>query len=232
MVAKSISKMILITLLNLFLMECSVMDKNNPNSDILLFENFSKEIELPGEFFSGVTNIIADSIFLDKDLLLKPKQSQKITGDMFDFLCNLDLINRWSVYKEADINPHSNKIEDFIESRKKELSLFYLGEVIINEKYKSFLILSTDGVDSEYNLVRNLYLMNVENDKCKSLTRVASYTCFDGECNYIYTERSSNNLFIQREKEVSSNVIVTEKAQKAPPFVKFMYDKKGMLKTF
>lgn len=230
MVTKIKNGMILIALLNLLFMECSTMDKSNPNTDALLFENYSKEMELPTEFFSINSNVITDSILLDKELLLQPKQSQKITGNVFNFLCDLDLINGWNLWKDDDLNLYPNKVEEFVELRKKELSLFCLGEVKLSREFQSFLILSIDGVDNEYNLTRNLYLMNVKNNKCESLTRVASYTCFDGECNYIYTERSANNLFIQKEVEVSSNVIVVEKSEKETSRIKFMYDKNGMLK--
>jgi hypothetical protein len=230
MVTKIKNNMILIVLLNLLFMKCSTMDKSNPNTVALLFENYSKEMELPTEFFSINTHVITDSIFLDEELLLQPKQSQKITGNVFSFLCDLDLINGWNLWKDDDLNLYPNKVEEFVELRKKELSLFCLGEVSLSEEFQSFLILSIDGVDNEYNLIRNLYLMNVKNNKCESLTRVASYTCFNGECNYIYTERSANNLFIQKEVEVSSNVIVVEKSEKETSRIKFMYDKKGMLK--
>lgn len=181
-------RMILIVLLNLLFIECTSMYKSNFNNDALLFENYSKEMELPKDFFSIDSNIVTDRVFLDKKSLLQPKQSQKISGKAFNFLCNLDVINRWSIYKDADINPYSNNIEEFIDLRKKELSLFCLGEVIIEKEFQSFLILLIDGVDNEYSICRNLYLMNVKNNKCKSLTRVATYTCFDGECIYMYTE--------------------------------------------
>lgn len=222
--------MILIALLNMFFVECSTMDKSNPNTDVLLFENYSKEMELSKDFFSIDSEIILDSILLDKEELLQPKQKQEITGKAFDFLCNLDLINRWSIYKEKDINPYSNKVDEFITQRKKELSLFCLGEVKISENFQSFLILSIDGVDNEYNLVRNLFLVNVKNNMCKSLTRVASYTCFDGECNYIFTEKLEENLFTQKEIEVSTNVNADEQYKKETPPLKFKYDKKGIIK--
>ena len=142
----------------------------------------------------------------------------------------MDVINRWSIYKDADINPYSNNIEEFIDLRKKELSLFCLGEVIIEKEFQSFLVLLIDGVDNEYSICRNLYLMNVKNNKCKSLTRVAAYTSFDGECIYMYTERFANNLFIQKEIEDSSNIITAEKSGNETSPIKFMYDKKGMIK--
>ncbi|MFA7051285.1 MAG: hypothetical protein WC189_04275 [Bacilli bacterium] len=206
------------------------MDKSNPNNNTILFENYSREMELPKGFFFADSRIILDSILIEKETLLQPEQNQKITGKAFDFFCDLDLINRWSVYKEEDINPYSNKVDEFIAQRKKELSLFCLGEVRISENFQSFLVLSIDGVDNEYNLVRNLFLVNVENNMCKSLTRVASYTCFDGECNYIFTERTADNYFTQKEVEISTNVIVKEQSKKETPPLKFNYDKKGMVK--
>ncbi|MGE4331899.1 MAG: hypothetical protein AB7E53_02365, partial [Macellibacteroides sp.] len=43
--------MILIVLLNLLFIECTSMYKSNFNNDALLFENYSKEMELPKDFF-------------------------------------------------------------------------------------------------------------------------------------------------------------------------------------
>ena len=44
--------MILIVLLNLLFIECTSMYKSNFNNDALLFENYSKKMELPKDFFS------------------------------------------------------------------------------------------------------------------------------------------------------------------------------------
>ena len=49
--------MILIVLLNLLFIECTSMYKSNFNNDALLFENYSKEMELPKDFFSTSTSL-------------------------------------------------------------------------------------------------------------------------------------------------------------------------------
>jgi hypothetical protein len=225
--------MILIILFNLLFIKCSTMDNSLPNSDILLFENYAQnKIILPEEPLLNEGISFSDSILVNKEWLLRPKQGHKIKGELFNVLCQFNLINQWNTYKKSEINPYSDNYEEFLEKRKQELRLFYLGEIKLNKNYKSFLILVSDGENDDYNVVRNLFLMNVMNNKVSSLTRVSSYTCFDGECNYIYTEISTNNFLIMREEEVSSDVIVPEEVQieKGTSVIKFLYDKNGILK--
>lgn len=59
------------------------------------------------------------------------------------------------------------------------------------------------------------------------------YTCFDRECKYIYTELSPKGVFIQKDKEVSSDVILSEEVQqeKEDTEIKFIYNNKGILKV-
>lgn len=229
---RMINGILLFAILCPFLLGCITIKKDREGSETLLFENYSKEMVLPIGFYSINNEIILDSVLLDKDSLLYPKPSQKIVGPSFDFLCNLDLINRWSIFKnEDDINPYSNIFDEFLESRKQNLKLFCLGEVMVSDKFRSFLILSIEGEDNEFFFIRNLYLLNVSSNKCKSITRIASYTCFDGVCNYIFTERTTNIHFIQREIEVGSDVIMNEKHTTQNTPIKFKFNKNGMLKT-
>lgn len=199
-------------------------------NEYLLFENFLEEKILPTDFSTIDSDIITDSIFFNEKLLLHPRSESKITGYMFDFLCNIDLINNKDAYEDIAANSLSENYDKFIETRKSNLKLYNLGKIIISKEFETLVILSIDGDDDEYNWVRNLYLINVDNQKCKSITRISCYACFDGECLYLYTERKANNLFVLKDKDTNCNLSIADEMQRDLFVVKFMYDKKGMLK--
>jgi hypothetical protein len=226
--------MTLIILFSLFLAECATMDNSFINRDILLFENYyQNEIMLPEEYLSSKGNIYCiDSLLVKKEILLQT-QGEKITGELFDVLCSLDMINQWNIYKQSDINPYSTKHEEFVEKRKHELELFYLGKLKLSKNFNSFLILVSTGKNDDYNVIKTVLLVNVAGNKVASITRTSNYTCFDGECNYIYTELSEKGVFIQKDKEVSSDVILPKEVQpeNEKTGIKFIYDRKGYLKT-
>ena len=218
----------LILLVNAFFMRGYAT--NDDRNEYLLFKNFLDEKVLPADFSTINSNIITDSVFFNEKLLLYPCVESKITGCMFDFLCDIDLINNKDSYEDIDVNNSSENYDKFLESRKKELKLYNVGRIIISKEFESYIILSIDGDDNEYNWVRNLYLINVNNQKCKSLTKISCYTCFDGECLYLYTERKGNNMFVLNDKDVNCNLSMVDKTQTKISVVKFMYDEKGMVK--
>lgn len=241
-----------------FFISFSAEEKMCEDTTILLYENYSQqEIKLPAELFVIEPNIVTDSIYLDNimskespygQISLGDKDSRqteknrdesnvkrnekefRITGDLFNILCHIELINKWDFYKD---DFYLNEYDKFIEERKKELRLFYMGEVKIDSNYRSFLILVINGKEDLFNIYRDLYLMNVIGDKCQSLTRVASYTYFDGDSHYLYTKRLNNDSFVQKREELSSDVIFLEEPeseQEKIPCIKFYYDEQGMLK--
>ncbi|WP_370861451.1 hypothetical protein [Parabacteroides faecis] len=228
MVIIFVRKNILILLVNIFFMRGYAT--NDGRNEYLLFENFLEEKMLPVDFSAINGYIITDSVFFNEKLLLYPRNESKITGCMFDFLCDIDLINNKNSYEDIDDNNRSKSYDKFLESRKNNLKLYNVGRIIISKEFESFIILSIDGDDNEYNWVRNLYLINVKNQKCKSLTRISCYACFDGECLCLYTERKANNLFVLKDEDINCNLSIVDEIQKNSSIVKFMYDKKGMVK--
>ncbi|NMB65759.1 MAG: hypothetical protein GYA16_12920 [Spirochaetes bacterium] len=234
MVTKIVEKMTLIILLTLFFAECATMDNSLITRDILLFENYyQNEIILPEEYLLSKGNIYYnDSLLVKKESLLQT-QGEKITGELFDVLCSLDMINQWNIYKESDINPYSSKHDEFIEKRKQELELFYLGKLKISKNFNSFLILISTRKNDDYNVIKTVLLINVADNKVASITRICNYTCFDGECNYIYTVLSEKGVFLQKNKEACSDVILPKemKSENEKTGIKFIYDRKGYLKT-
>lgn len=220
-------KIPLIAFVYLFFAGCSIV--SNTDHNILRFENYSTGMELPPDFFSLDSRMITDSVFFNKKLLIQPPpESQRVTGELFDFLNDLDLINGWSIYKE-EINPDADDRNEYIESHKKNHNFFCIGEVKIRDEFQSFLFLLITGVDDAYFVSRDLYLMNVKDNKCKSLTVISSYGLFSGESIYHYTERLSDNLFIHK-CEFTVNTVLLEKILDNAYSVRFKYDKEGMIK--
>lgn len=232
MVTKIVKKMTLITLFSLFLVECNAMGNSFINRDNLLFENYyQNKITLPKECLLNRGNIYFTDNLLVKRKSLLQTQGEKITGELFDVLCNLDIINRWNSYKESDINPYSSKREEFVEKMKQELDLFYLGKLKLSNNFNSYLILVSIGITNNYNVIKIAFLINEVDDKIVSITRVSQYTLFDGDGYHIYTEMSKKGIFIQKDEQVSSDLILPKETQleQANTSIKFIYNKKGFL---
>lgn len=227
MVTIFVKKSVLFIFVNIFFMRCYAVNENNS----LLFENLLEGKKIPTDLSIINKNIITDNILFDKKMLIyPPKNNSKIVGEAFDFLCDFNLINSWDSYVDVDENIYLKDYEKFVESRKSDLSFYYIGKIVISKEFESFIILSIDGNDDEYNWVRNLYLMNISDHKCRSLTRISCYSCFDGECLYLYTERFSNDFFILREANSYPNKLITEDVPIDSSIVKYTYDKNGMVK--
>lgn len=234
MVIKIKTNMILLIFFNLFFAGCFTMNDSQLNNEILLFENYTQtKIKLPKEHFLSETIIFFnDSIFLDKELLLHSEYGSNIDGELFDSLSGLDLINQWSIYKQSDVNPYSYDYNNFVEKRRQELKLTYLGKLNLSQAFNSFLILVSEGED-DYNIIKRVFLLNVVNNDIVSITRMCNYTCFDGECNYIFTKKLKKNVFIQKDIEISSNMILPEEIQpnNEETVIMFTYNKKGYVKV-
>lgn len=233
MVTKIKTNMILLIVFNLFFAGCFTMNDSQLNNEILLFENYTQtSIKLPKEHFISKTIVFNDSIFVNKEILLHSQYGSKIDGELFDALSELDLINQWSIYKQSDVNPYSYDYNKFVEKRRQELKLTYLGKLNLSQAFNSFLILVSEGED-DYNIIKRVFLLNVVNNDIVSITRMSNYTCFDGECNYIFTKKLKKDVFIQKDIEISSNMILPEEVQpdNEETVVRFTYDKMGMLKV-
>lgn len=219
-------------LFGLFLIECTNMDNSITNVDTLLFENYyqNKVVFHEEYLISEEAGYITDSMLVDKERLLKV-QTNKITGELFNTLCNLELINQWKIYNRSEMNIYSDRYEEFVERRSKDLELFYLGKLKISKNFNSFLILVSNTKNDNYNINKSVFLINVKDNKIVSITRMSSYICFDGQCDFIFTEISKKGVLIQKNKEVSSDVILPkeEKQNEEKIEVKFKFDSKGRI---
>jgi len=234
MVTKIKTVIILLILFNLLFLGCSTMKESQLNNEILLFENYiKKNTKLPIEDLLIKSIVFTDSILVNKQSLLHSEYYSTIDGELFDVLSGLDLINQWSLYKQSDLNSYSSDYDKFVEKRRQELKFQYLGELNLSQAFSSFLILVSEGED-DYNIIKKVFLINVSNNEIVSITRMCNYTCFDGECNYIFTKKIKKGLFIQQDIEISSNMILPEEMQldNEVTVIRFTYDKKGALKVY
>ena len=234
MVTKIKTVIILLILFNLFFLGCSTMKESQLNNKILLFENYiKKNTKLPKEDLLIKSIVFTDSILVNKQILLHSEYYSTIDGELFDVLSGLDLINQWSLYKQSDLNSYSSDYDKFVEKRRQELKFQYLGELNLSQAFSSFLILVSEGED-DYNIIKRVFLINVSNNEIVSITRMCNYTCFDGECNYIFTKKIKKGLFIQQDIEISSNMILPKEMQldNEVTVIRFTYDKKGALKVY
>lgn len=210
------------------------MKESQLNNKILLFENYiKKNTKLPKEDLLIKSIVFTDSILVNKQILLHSEYYSTIDGELFDVLSGLDLINQWSLYKQSDLNSYSSDYDKFVEKRRQELKFQYLGELNLSQAFSSFLILVSEGED-DYNIIKRVFLINVSNNEIVSITRMCNYTCFDGECNYIFTKKIKKGLFIQQDIEISSNMILPKEMQldNEVTVIRFTYDKKGALKVY
>jgi hypothetical protein len=161
-------------------------------------------------------------------------KGEKITGELFDIFCGLDIINDWYFYKEwEDLNPFSTNHEEFVEERKQELELYYLWGLKLSNSFNSHLILVSNNRNDDYNTIKSVFLVNIAGKKVVSITRISHYSCRNGNVLYIYTKLSKKGVFTQKEKQISSDVIVPKKYQlkEEKPSVEFIFDKEGFLKS-
>jgi len=232
MVTKTKKNMILLIMSSLFFAGCFTINGSQSNKEMLLFENYTKANIKLQEHFLNENIYFKDSVFLSKELLLRTKQGSEIDGDPFDILCNIEIINQWKIYNHSDISPYSNDYKQFVEERKKELKLEYLGSLCLSQAFNSFLILVSDKERDDYNIIKKVFLINTVDNAIVSITRMCYFSCFDGECNYIFTKEIGKGVFLQKDIEDSSNVVLPEeiKTDNVETGIRFAYDKKGRLK--
>jgi hypothetical protein len=207
------------------------------DNKILIYDNYiQKEIDLNDELDSLKTmSCFYDSILVDIESLKKISKTQKLSKNLFDILCEQDIINQWSEYKDSDLNPFSKNYKEFVAERKQDIALYYFGKVEVSKIFDSYLVLAVYGKYDEYNVIRTLYLMNTIDNKLKSITRVALYVCFDGSSNYVYTKVLGGNRFLIKEKVISTDLKISETlnnksiTQDDILYSNFFYDKEGYL---
>mgnify|MGYP000901787299 FL=1 len=226
------TKVILVILLNLFSLDSIAIDNNFSYDSMFYFQNYYQaQIKLPYNFFLDKGNYYCtDSILLSEDKMLQV-QDKQITGELFDVLFELDMINRWNTFKNIET---CNK-KEFIEKKKQELDIFYLGRLKISDKFKSYLIQVSvkEFMDNRFKFVdKNVYLLNVLDDNLISVTRISYYSLSEGHCNHTYTKKTEKNVFTIKSEELSSDIILPKdmQSENIVTIMKFTYDKKGFCK--
>ena len=223
-----------IFLFNLLFAGCFSMNNPYNNSDILFFENYSyNKFTFPKKNLLRLKEMcFTDSILVNHKILLQA-QNNKITGELFDILCNLDVINHWYIYKKFDKDSFLDyNYEEFVKRKKQEIELFYLGKLKFSKSFDSFLFVSTTNLNDFYFTLKEVFLINVKNNAVVSTTRMCSYTNFEGNAQLIFTVKKAGGTFIQKEETISSDIIIPEGMQfeKEEIAIEFTYDRKGRLK--
>lgn len=192
------------------------------------YENYAQPGIKVQEYF--LNDVVAKKSLLYKEKQLQAARGYKIEGDLFDILCNQKVINGWDAYSQLEPGLYSSNYNEFVEERKKELNLEYLGKLDISQTFESFLVL--DLYEGELTTIKHVFLVNVSNNAITSITKVCAYFSFNGDCLHTFTKKVGNNLFVQREVELSSDAIYPKgmelKEEKVE--IKFTYDESGRLK--
>ncbi len=203
------------------------------NSHNIIFKNYSnEEISIPGNIsnseleYNSTVKVITCDIELTNSI-----HRNKISGKLFELLCRQNVINKWNIYANSEISVYPSNWNEFINIRKKELNLYFIGETELIKSCNSILILSLDGDQDDYNIIRDLYLLNINKDKVlKSITKVSSFYCFDGSCQSTYTQVLKNKTLVQKKEETSTDVILPEEfIEHKVSISKFYYDDDGFL---
>jgi len=229
MVGYSLKRIILVILPIFFFAECkkyNLLEDGYP-----FYENyFQGTIRIPEKMLSHSAFFYTDTLIVS-EVSLQYGQHESIVGESFNTLLNIKMINGWNSFKDLERNVYPKDYEDFITKRKQELELFYLGNLNLSKRYSSYLILVSDIMD-DYNIVLKVFLVNVNDNKVVSVTRMSQYTCFDGDIKYIYTDLSEKGVFIQRSKLLESDVIIPEEYQQEEHekiIFKFTYNRNGFV---
>lgn len=229
MVRCSLKRVILVILSILFFAECKkhiLLEDGYP-----FYENFFQEtIRIPENVLSHSAFFYTDTFIISEERLLHG-QHERIVGESFNTLLNINMINGWDSFEKSVINIYPIDYENFVTKRKQELELFYLGNLNLSKRYSSYLILASDIMD-DYNIVLKVFLINVIDNKVVSVTRMSQFTCFDGDIRYIYTDLSEKGIYTQRSKLLESDVIIPEEYQQEENekiIFKFTYNRYGFV---
>lgn len=217
------------------LLFASCLSKGKIENGNSVFENFYNEIEAVPKRISQITNqlTITDSISLCFSQPIELAKNQHLSKDLFDFLCHLDIINQWPIYQKSAFSPNSDNQAAFIERRKKEIQLYPYGRIQLSKGYTSYLIFAEIGIQDLYTTNQSMYLINVDTDnRLRSITKVASFFCYDGSCMCQSTFIIEDKKFLQLTKETSTDNITPSnmKSNEAEVF-EFSFNSDGYLVT-
>jgi hypothetical protein len=222
-----------IILINLFIFLLNGMDVFSQNIKSLIYENFmQKEIYISDELDSmKIEYYFSDSILVDAACLINLPEKQKSLDRVFNILYEQDVINEWDVYHASVLNPYSDDHMEFIKMRKQEICLYYLGKIKVSNHFDSYLIEAKYGKFNEYNVIRNVFLINSIDNKIKSISRISRYTCFDGNCNHIFSKISDDNIFILKDETISSDLEIPDEESRENEAIDsiFSFNKDGYL---
>ncbi len=171
------------------------------NDEILHYENyFDEKFAIPCKFPRLLNDeVYSDSLLLVKSDMLNLENKIKINGELADFLYDQKTINEWDRYVDYDLNPYPTIYIDYVQARKKDLDLYYLGKVKIDVDFDSYLIV-TENVMGVYGQVRSVYLVNTNETILQSIIEVSSYLSEGDAELYFYSKKTKKNSFLFRDE--------------------------------
>ncbi len=158
-----------------------------------------------------------------------------VPKDVFLRFAGFRLLNNWEDFKEIyGERYHYSTKEEAVCARVKNHILNYCGQVKLSKNFDSFLLMITPEYelkDDRLYAHRELFLVNLSNEKITSVSELYSYFLLEGHSDCAHTIVKRNNDFCISFEELSSDVIVAKEVADEDPrmfrIVNFKFDKKG-----
>jgi hypothetical protein len=209
------------------------------NSSLLFFENFEeKNVFIPEKFKIATNDLYVFSTnSFNMDSFLNPPTEKKIDRKISEFLCQLEIINQWNRYKKFSSDPCYRDQKLYVEKKNKEIEIYLLGAISLNEKVDSYLIFVKDYEPDIYITNRRVYLLNIQGRRLKSIAKIADLSCSEGFCTLMYTELLNRNALLMKWKILTSDAVYDDGTEeennnkKSEQILTTLFvDKKGFLR--
>jgi len=137
------------------------------NSSLLVFKNFEgKDVIIPEKLKIAPTDLfVFNSDSFSQDSFLNPPTGEKIDKKFSEFLCQLEIINQWDRYKKFSSDPCYKDQKLYVEKKKKEIEIYFLGAILLSKKVDSYVVFVKDYEPDIYITNRRVYLLNIQGRK-------------------------------------------------------------------
>jgi len=194
------------------------------------YENYLVKNKVPlkelGSDFREKIRILAKDTIGQK--FLYPGTCLNPTSSLYNFFIEKDIISGYvDIYEREKIpkDEHYVSKKEFIEQMKKSLKMYYLGEVIHENTYKSYLFCTYKNDSTSKN--KREFLVNLKNGYLQSIVLLSeSYLSDFGQ--KLYTIYLGNSEYIQISKTLYSDVIGVDYQDEKP--ISFRINSDGFIK--
>jgi len=186
---------------------------------------------IQGIFFDKKLKVksFSDSLDFGKSFFLTEIETFEMTiipEDFVNFLCDNGLVSIAWDYRTDYWKPQIIKNEDTIIQHFKEINEFwFLGKILINPDFDSYLFLAKESDTSGLACLRSIFLLNVKDNIINSLVQIAYKQIFEGEGPFFFTKASSQGRYCYYGKYYSTFFIVNKfgKRINEPKEEKYVY---------